>query len=1353
MGKAPSRQFVLAGILLLAALAIPCFLGQRHAAAGIDRATILPSLSDAQITITAAGFEPDVLTVTTGIQVVWYNATSTTHILQSGTPVQVFLPLVLKSWAGGSGTARGELEFPVHETKGMVQTGESFSATIPPGGTFAHVFTTPGIHPYYLKTALQFRGQVVVTENQPPTAHITTPQEGAWLAAGEPATFHGQATDPDEGPLTGASLVWISDRDSLLGTGETLSATLTSAGLHTITLTATDSGGLAGTTQVQVRVPAPGISGAVKPLTPVYGPPLDDPVGLALNATETVAYVVEKGAGRLVAVDIDPASPTYRSITPIATGLTDLQMGLALDPGETHAYVVENAPGKLKRVTLATGQVTTVASGLAYPHDLALNAGGSVAYVTLDSGALVSVTLASGQVFTVATGLWHPQSIALLPSGDEAVINEFNDCVVRVDLTTGAVTRFETGAGTFLALALDPAGQKAIATSFGPWPTVKLDVTTGQVERRESLQFRADDLVINAANTQAYVVWRWLGQIAVMDLDSWQTRPLFEALHNPLAVTLNTGQTYAYVLEGESGELSRVALNPAEPDYGRPVCVSSLGRWDGGSGGLALSAGETWALVARDGDPPNLLRVDLSTGLTHTVTTYPLGQLRSVVLSPDELSAYATGHAAVYRVNLADGDVTLLGDPQAYGHSWLNGAALSPDEGSLYVAQHDLNRLLAVDLSSGQVSTVTAELHLPAALALVPGEETAWVLEEGRGDVLTRVDLTTGEQVGTMPLRGWAASYGSGAFASGWAGGLALVADGTAAYLPLTGGGPRYLFRVDLSGSAAVRVRYQPPMRELEDVALNQAETRAYLLDGASSTLFALDMDPASPTSGTLHTLVDGRIHRARQVALSADETTLVVACDAGLAQFRATDGALLAEHSGPFGVNGLALHPTLPLAYATTRDGSLHEVDLTMDEGSVVVAAGLDDPTGVVLNGAATHAYLTERSTGRLLRIDLSTGATTISTDLPPARDLVLDEAGGVAYVLGDRVEDNPRVARVNLASGDVSWACSGAWGGAAFASIVLSQDRQYLYAARRTTGALWRIDLAQAAAVAIPPSSGPHPVTYHPEPVYEEMERQVGGALSPDGHRLYQGDEFTPRLLALDLEANRARLVTGLEWSSLMMAVSPDGQVLYHSRMHTDGLIAVNLTTGAMQQVYAGSVGSLALDPLDTGFAYVTDLPHRQVLHVNLTSGGSIALPVHFQPDFGQMFWPIAVNAAGTHLYLVFTVGEPGDYAVVRFDLATDETTTVTIVDSQGDWPGNIAVDADERYAYVSEQGFAGIFGGTRGGAVRRVDIDPASPTYGQVTLALPDAGEVALLAFDPTGSTLLVGGGYTYLIYEVD
>ncbi len=108
--------------------------------------------------------------------------------------------------------------------------------------------------------------------DQPPTVTITSPADqaeffydgydeglGMWYAD---VTFTGSATDPEDGPLTGASLVWTTDQTSLqapqLGTGQSVTARLYSATCtgttHLVTLTATDSFGNARTATVMVGI-------------------------------------------------------------------------------------------------------------------------------------------------------------------------------------------------------------------------------------------------------------------------------------------------------------------------------------------------------------------------------------------------------------------------------------------------------------------------------------------------------------------------------------------------------------------------------------------------------------------------------------------------------------------------------------------------------------------------------------------------------------------------------------------------------------------------------------------------------------------------------------------------------------------------------------------------------------------------------------------------------------------------------------------------------------------------------------------------------------------------------------------
>lgn len=95
------------------------------------------------------------------------------------------------------------------------------------------------------------------TPNIAPTVAITAPPDGSSFTEGDPINFAGSASDPEDGPLTGASLVWTSDIDGQIGTGESFVRDDLSVGTHTITLTATDSQGAAGSQSIQITVNLP----------------------------------------------------------------------------------------------------------------------------------------------------------------------------------------------------------------------------------------------------------------------------------------------------------------------------------------------------------------------------------------------------------------------------------------------------------------------------------------------------------------------------------------------------------------------------------------------------------------------------------------------------------------------------------------------------------------------------------------------------------------------------------------------------------------------------------------------------------------------------------------------------------------------------------------------------------------------------------------------------------------------------------------------------------------------------------------------------------------------------------------
>jgi hypothetical protein len=102
--------------------------------------------------------------------------------------------------------------------------------------------------------------------NMPPVVSISAPDTTSTTAPlttapGSPVTFTGAGNDPEDGALTGSSLVWTSNVDGQIGTGQTFMTSALTEGQHTVTLAATDSESGVGSETVLVvivSVPAPG---------------------------------------------------------------------------------------------------------------------------------------------------------------------------------------------------------------------------------------------------------------------------------------------------------------------------------------------------------------------------------------------------------------------------------------------------------------------------------------------------------------------------------------------------------------------------------------------------------------------------------------------------------------------------------------------------------------------------------------------------------------------------------------------------------------------------------------------------------------------------------------------------------------------------------------------------------------------------------------------------------------------------------------------------------------------------------------------------------------------------------------
>ncbi|MCP3961439.1 MAG: DNRLRE domain-containing protein [bacterium] len=122
--------------------------------------------------------------------------------------------------------------------------------------------------------------------NQAPSVTISAPADGSNFSEGTSISFSGSATDPEDGSLT-ASLSWSSNLDGAIGTGGSFSAVL-SVGVHTVTASVTDSGGLGGSDQISVTV-NPNTAPSVTISAPADGSTFDEGTSISFSGSATDA--------------------------------------------------------------------------------------------------------------------------------------------------------------------------------------------------------------------------------------------------------------------------------------------------------------------------------------------------------------------------------------------------------------------------------------------------------------------------------------------------------------------------------------------------------------------------------------------------------------------------------------------------------------------------------------------------------------------------------------------------------------------------------------------------------------------------------------------------------------------------------------------------------------------------------------------------------------------------------------------------------------------------------------------------------------------------------------------------------
>ena len=360
-------------------------------------------------------------------------------------------------------------------------TGITTSHPFAAGGTYAVTLTVADAN----GTGAPLVKSVTVVANRSPTAVIVSPSSNATFIrasnGGVAVSFAGNGSDPEDGALTGAALVWTSNRDGQIGTGGSFTRSDLSVGTHAITLTVRDAQGATGSTSTSVTIAPPPVPVAYFSASCTFLVcALDASSSVALSgATYAWNFGDATGGTGVMAVHTFPAGGTFR-VTVIVSDANGSSAPLAQD-----ITVVPNAAPAAQIALPASNAIFTRATNGTVSVSFA-GTGTDPEDGVLSGASLVWTSSRDGQIGT-GTSL----SRADLAVGAHAITLTARDAQGATGTATTTITiappplplaSFSISC-TFLACSLDASGSVALvgatfAWSFGDGTTGAGSTTT-----------------------------------------------------------------------------------------------------------------------------------------------------------------------------------------------------------------------------------------------------------------------------------------------------------------------------------------------------------------------------------------------------------------------------------------------------------------------------------------------------------------------------------------------------------------------------------------------------------------------------------------------------------------------------------------------------------------------------------------------------------------------------------------------------------------------------------------------------------------------------------------------------------
>ncbi len=482
--------------------------------------------------------------------------------------------------------------------------------------------------------------------NTPPTTSITSPSDISTYTEGDSITFSGSGSDAEDGTLTGTSLVWTSSIDGEIGTGTSFTRDDLSVGMHTITLTATDSDGATGSDSVGITVNPVGNTLPTASITsPSDGGTYTEGDTISFSGTGNDAEDGTLTGSSLVwtsSIDGEIGTGTSFTRSDLSVGTHTITLTATDSEGATGSDSVSITISSAGTYPDTVIDTIPVGDG---PVSVAVTPNGSHVYVTNYADDTVSVIQTSDNtvVDTISVGN-GPYAIAVTPNGSYVYVANSYDTVSVIQTSDNTVVDTIPLGELPRCVAVTPNGSYVYVT-IGNEDTVSVIQTSDNtVVDTISVGKGPRCVAVTPNGSHVYVANRFDGTVSVIQTSDNTVVDTISVGNGPYAIAVTPNGSYVYVANYFDGTVSVIQTSDN-------TVIDTISVGNGSYHAIAVTPNGSYVYVTNVVDDTVSV---IQTSDNTVVDTIPLGEWpRSVAVTPDGSHVYVT--------NSGDDTVSVIG--------------------------------------------------------------------------------------------------------------------------------------------------------------------------------------------------------------------------------------------------------------------------------------------------------------------------------------------------------------------------------------------------------------------------------------------------------------------------------------------------------------------------------------------------------------------------------------------------------------------------------------------------------------------------------------------------------------------